>query len=112
MTSIILVYWTYATVQPIVLAGVLTSRFFTRLKNEMNAAGSEIQEQLMAVSSWPSDLSALRQTPKEIERNLRSTTTFILVAMCPVGLEDFLVDRHAALCFTGDEYSKLCAIIG
>jgi hypothetical protein len=58
-----------------------------------------ISEHLLAIPSWPSDLSTLRLTPKDIERTIKR-------------LEDFLIDRIGELSFSSDEYEQLASLIG
>jgi hypothetical protein len=58
-----------------------------------------VSEQLLAIPTWSSDLSKLRLTPKEIEREIK-------------GLEDFLTDRTNELSFTSQEYERLTLLIG
>ena len=58
-----------------------------------------ISEHLLAIPNWPSNLSTLGLTPKDIERTIKR-------------LEDSLIDRIGELSFISDEYEQLTSLIG
>lgn len=58
-----------------------------------------LQEQLLAIPSWPSDLAALALTPKQIDTELKA-------------LEDFLVGQCSQLTLSSPQFHRTAALLG